>query len=80
MIPEWMIRETLWASCRGCKFVGVQQGVREGEELVLFLSPNRSTTLSIPLQAFSDPLKATELVRAKLALNEKKWNGDAPAG
>ena len=55
-IKKWHLRELLWSRCRGCTFLGLQQGLTPSDTVILFLPPAESlqSTMSVPLAAFRE--------------------------
>ena len=55
-IKTWRLKELLWSRCRGCTFLGLQQGLTPSDTIILFLPPGEclQSTMSVPLAAFRD--------------------------
>lgn len=78
--PEWKIKRLLWNDCRGCEFVGFQEGLRPKDTLVVFNTPTHpqqpTTSMALYLFEFSDPEQAVKKILEKVQAYRKLQRGD----
>lgn len=66
---QWQIRELLWRECRGCRFVGIQEGLTPERSVVIFNTPTcvgPVRSLALFISEFSDFDNAVSKVHARL--------------